>query len=63
MAVSCQQTKINSGKKCYRPKVRHKQCGNIGCDSKGDCPSSLMDSVGRCKGCDKPIYIGDTEWI
>ena len=60
---SCNEKKIDSGKTCYSSKVRHKKCGNIGCDSKGDCPSSLMTKMGRCRGCDGAIYIGDTERV
>ena len=60
---SCNEKKIDSGKTCYASKVRHKKCGHIGCDSKGDCPSSLMTKVGRCRGCDGAIYIGDTERV
>ena len=60
---TCYEKKIVTGKPCYAAKVRHKKCGHIGCDSKGDCPSSLMTKMGRCRGCDGSIYIGDTERV
>ena len=60
---SCKETKIDTGKTCYMSKVRHKQCGHIGCESKGDCISALMTKMGYCRGCDKAIYIGDTERV
>ena len=48
---TCYEEKIDTGKTCNAAKVRHKKCGHIGCDSKGDCPSSLMTKMGRCRGC------------
>ncbi len=60
---SCNERKNVSGKTCNAAKIRHKKCGHIGCDSKGDCPSSLMTKVGRCRGCEGAIYIGDTERV
>jgi len=39
---------------------KHKQCGGVGCDSHGNCDNALRKN-GRCRHCDKPIYIGDTK--
>ena len=60
---TCYEKKIDTGKTCYAAKVRHKKCGHIGCNSSGDCPSSLKTKMGRCRGCNDPIYIGDTETL
>jgi len=46
--------------KCSSRMKKHKQCGGVGCDSHGNCDNALRKN-GRCRHCDKPIYIGDTK--
>lgn len=63
MQQVCYEKKLDTGKPCYATKMRHKKCGHIGCRSKGDCINSLMNKIGRCRGCNGAIFIGDLEAI